>query len=95
MAKKSIKLNRMNKNNLKIKNILILKDLTKVLKYVKLHGNGLWLSLVEHRVRDAGVAGSNPVNPTILLFVHFLTLNFKSVKIQIRRERLAFSSGLR
>lgn len=25
---------------------------------------GLWLSLVEHRVRDAGVAGSNPVNPT-------------------------------
>lgn len=26
---------------------------------------GLWLSLVEHRVRDAGVAGSNPVNPTI------------------------------
>ncbi len=26
--------------------------------------NGLWLSLVEHCVRDAGVAGSNPVNPT-------------------------------
>jgi hypothetical protein len=25
---------------------------------------GTWLSLVEHRVRDAGVAGSNPVVPT-------------------------------
>jgi hypothetical protein len=29
---------------------------------------GTWLSLVEHRVRDAGVAGSNPVVPTILFF---------------------------
>ena len=31
------------------------------------HNNvdGLWLSLVERRVRDADVAGSNPVNPTI------------------------------
>ena len=27
----------------------------------------MWLSLVEHRVRDAGVAGSNPVIPTIFL----------------------------
>ncbi len=27
---------------------------------------GMWLSLVEHRVRDAGVAGSNPVIPTIV-----------------------------
>ena len=27
---------------------------------------GVWLSLVEHRVRDAGVAGSNPATPTIL-----------------------------
>ena len=26
---------------------------------------GLWLSLVERCVRDAEVAGSNPVNPTI------------------------------
>jgi hypothetical protein len=26
----------------------------------------VWLSLVEHRVRDAGVAGSNPATPTIL-----------------------------
>ena len=25
---------------------------------------GTWLSLVEHRVRDAGAAGSNPVVPT-------------------------------
>ncbi len=24
---------------------------------------GVWLSLVEHCVRDAGVAGSNPVTP--------------------------------
>ena len=28
---------------------------------------GVWLSLVEHRVRDAGVAGSNPATPTIFL----------------------------
>ena len=28
---------------------------------------GVWLSLVEHRVRDAGVAGSNPATPTISL----------------------------
>jgi hypothetical protein len=28
------------------------------------HRVGTWLSLVEHRVRDAGVAGSNPVVPT-------------------------------
>jgi hypothetical protein len=28
-------------------------------------GVGTWLSLVEHSVRDAGVAGSNPVVPTI------------------------------
>jgi hypothetical protein len=28
---------------------------------------GTWLSLVEHRVRDAGVAGSNPVVPTRIL----------------------------
>ncbi len=26
---------------------------------------GAWLSLVEHRVRDAGVGGSNPLAPTI------------------------------
>ncbi len=25
---------------------------------------GVWLSLVEHTVRDRGVAGSNPVTPT-------------------------------
>ena len=30
---------------------------------------GTWLSLVEHRVRDAGVAGSNPVVPTILFLI--------------------------
>lgn len=28
---------------------------------------GVWLSLVEHRVRDAGVAGSNPATPTNLV----------------------------
>src|SRR5690606_20729984 len=28
---------------------------------------GVWLSLVEHCVRDAGVAGSNPATPTIFL----------------------------
>ncbi len=26
---------------------------------------GVWLSLVEHCVRDAGVEGSNPFTPTI------------------------------
>ena len=26
---------------------------------------GVWLSLVEHLVRDEGVAGSNPATPTI------------------------------
>jgi hypothetical protein len=25
---------------------------------------GVWLSLVEHLVRDEGVAGSNPATPT-------------------------------
>ena len=29
---------------------------------------GAWLSLVEHRVRDAGVGGSNPLAPTIFSF---------------------------
>ncbi len=28
------------------------------------HENGMWLSLVERCVRDAEVAGSNPVIPT-------------------------------
>ncbi len=28
-------------------------------------GIGKWLSLVEHLVRDQGVAGSNPVFPTV------------------------------
>lgn len=27
---------------------------------------GMWLSLVEHYVRDVGAAGSNPVIPTSL-----------------------------
>ena len=29
---------------------------------------GAWLSLVEHRVRDAGVGGSTPLAPTILFW---------------------------
>ncbi|MCU1294196.1 MAG: uncharacterized protein JWP08_3046, partial [Bryobacterales bacterium] len=33
---------------------------------------GVWLSPVEHCVRDAGVAGSNPATPTILS----ITYNF-------------------
>ncbi len=33
---------------------------------------GTWLSLVEHRVRDAGVAGSNPVVPTTASHVSLL-----------------------
>jgi hypothetical protein len=31
---------------------------------------GTWLSLVEHSVRDAGVAGSNPVVPTTTPQIH-------------------------
>lgn len=30
---------------------------------------GVWLSLVEHCVRDAGVEGSNPFTPTIYISV--------------------------
>ena len=30
------------------------------------HYVGMWLSLVEHLVRDQGVAGSNPVIPTMI-----------------------------
>jgi hypothetical protein len=37
---------------------------TGVLRY-KSGRVGTWLSLVEHRVRDAGVGGSNPLVPTI------------------------------
>ncbi len=33
--------------------------------------NGMWLSLVERRVRNAEVAGSNPVIPT-MFFVYIL-----------------------
>lgn len=56
----------------------IKKSLTLTMKCGKLTGNGLWLSLVEHRVRDAGAAGSNPVNPTISGKRHgaFLVMNY-------------------
>jgi hypothetical protein len=37
----------------------------KALPYKRPPQVGVWLSLVEHRVRDAGVAGSNPATPTI------------------------------
>jgi hypothetical protein len=30
-----------------------------------MQGIGVWLSLVEHLVRDEGVVGSNPITPTI------------------------------
>ena len=32
--------------------------------------NGAWLSLVEHTVRDRGVAGSNPVAPIYTTFLN-------------------------
>ena len=32
---------------------------------LRTHQNGKWLNLVEHLVWDQGVAGSNPVFPTI------------------------------
>ena len=35
---------------------------------------GTWLSLVEHSVRDAGVAGSNPAVPTT--YLSEITANF-------------------
>ena len=38
-----------------------------VINIVAVHCVGVWLSLVEHTVRDRGVAGSNPVTPTIFL----------------------------
>ena len=41
---------------------------------------GTWLSLVEHRVRDAGVAGSNPVVPTRLLYLSRLDKPRKTLK---------------
>ena len=39
---------------------------------------GVWLSLVEHTVRDRGVAGSNPVTPTIFSFLLFASLSVLS-----------------
>jgi hypothetical protein len=41
----------------------------------KMNTVGVWLSLVEHTVRDRGVAGSNPVTPT------FSSLTFISVSV--------------
>ncbi len=38
--------------------------LTKSKDIVYFQKVGTWLSLVEHCIRDAGVAGSNPVVPT-------------------------------
>ena len=35
---------------------------------LRAHHIGKWLNLVEHLVWDQGVAGSNPVFPTILKF---------------------------
>ena len=36
---------------------------------------GTWLSLVEHSVRDAGVAGSNPVVPTKNIYYNYSCLS--------------------
>lgn len=49
------------------KNMLrvFLVDSLKRILYLYVLSIGKWLSLVEHSVRDAGVAGSNPVFPTI------------------------------
>ena len=40
------------------------RHLTPAQKACSLSDVGTWLSLVEHCIRDAGVAGSNPVVPT-------------------------------
>ncbi len=45
--------------------VLFFVDNPAQLLYYTIFFIGKWLSLVEHSVRDAGVAGSNPVFPTI------------------------------
>ena len=57
--------------------------------------NGMWLSLVEHYVRDVGAAGSNPVIPTKtarkpVWLTSFLSLKGKTVMrhgVQIQSSR--------
>lgn len=41
---------------------------------------GAWLSLVEHLPGGQGVAGSNPVAPTIFLYQEYLATGFEPVK---------------
>ena len=55
-----------------------------------------WLSLVEHRVRDAGVAGSNPVasikaGNTGIWLMDISVARFLYVKIMAAKERQFFS----
>ena len=47
---------------------------------------GAWLSLVEHRVRDAGVGGSNPLAPTNF-YHHIQITGFESRRAPSRRGR--------
>ena len=46
----------------------------------------MWLSLVEHSVRDAGAGGSNPLIPTsftiILLISSVINIDFSGYTIQ-------------
>ena len=53
----------------------------------------MWLSLVEHCVRDAGVAGSNPATPTIEIIEEFQILipSFGSC-LQFRLQKRALKS---
>ena len=51
---------------------------------------GEWLSLVEHLVRDQGVAGSNPVSPTILFNV--IQPVFRTVP-EVKGKSACFENG--
>jgi hypothetical protein len=50
---------------------------------------GVWLSLVEHLVRDEGVAGSNPATPTI----HIRHLEPSKPMVPQFRDRLRDRNG--
>jgi hypothetical protein len=44
---------------------------------------GVWLSPVEHCVRDAGVAGSNPATPTIIFCADIFRVGIIRLKIRM------------
>jgi hypothetical protein len=46
---------------------------------------GEWLSLVEHLVRDQGVGGSNPLSPTIFLWIN--NLRYEKLKEPLGKHK--------